>query len=97
MRNKPSAQATGSRGTRPVMPTTSLDAHLPSSDLAALASVSLSSELAHTFRMRIVYLSRGKNPLAPDWCEYYEADRLRADRRPQPPCSAPSRRGRYDR
>ncbi|RPD59510.1 hypothetical protein L227DRAFT_162801 [Lentinus tigrinus ALCF2SS1-6] len=34
------------------------------------------AELAHAFPMRIVYYSRGKNPLAPDWCEYFETDRL---------------------
>ena len=34
------------------------------------------AELAHAFPMRVVYHSRSKNPLAPDWCEYFAADKL---------------------
>ena len=34
------------------------------------------AELAHAFPMRVVYHSRSKNLRAPDWCEYFAADRL---------------------
>ncbi|RDX49242.1 hypothetical protein OH76DRAFT_1556466 [Lentinus brumalis] len=34
------------------------------------------AELAHAFPMRIVYHSRSKNAQAPEWCEYFGADRL---------------------
>ncbi|KII95713.1 hypothetical protein PLICRDRAFT_97913 [Plicaturopsis crispa FD-325 SS-3] len=31
---------------------------------------------AHAFPMRIIYLNRNPNALAPEWCEYYGPDRL---------------------
>ncbi|KAI0767025.1 D-isomer specific 2-hydroxyacid dehydrogenase [Fomes fomentarius] len=34
------------------------------------------AELAHAFPMRIIYHSRHPNPLAPEWAEYFSADRL---------------------
>lgn len=34
------------------------------------------AELAHAFPMRIVYHNRGKVEGAPEWCEYYPAERL---------------------
>ena len=34
------------------------------------------AELAHAFPMRVVYHSRSRNPQAPEWCEYFGADRL---------------------
>ena len=34
------------------------------------------AELAHAFPMRIVYHNRKKVESAPEWCEYYGADRL---------------------
>lgn len=34
------------------------------------------AELAHAFPMRIIYHSRNKVLGAPDWCEYFEQERL---------------------
>ncbi|OBZ69685.1 putative 2-hydroxyacid dehydrogenase UNK4.10 [Grifola frondosa] len=34
------------------------------------------AELAHAFPMRIVYHSRGRTAGAPEWCEYFGAERL---------------------
>jgi lactate dehydrogenase-like 2-hydroxyacid dehydrogenase len=34
------------------------------------------AELAHAFPMRIIYHSRNKVLGAPDWCEYFEKERL---------------------
>ena len=34
------------------------------------------AELAHAFPMRVLYHSRRPNPNAPDWCEYFPAERL---------------------
>ena len=34
------------------------------------------AELAHAFPMRVIYHSRHKVAHAPEWCEYYGADRL---------------------
>jgi glyoxylate reductase len=34
------------------------------------------AELAHAFPMRIIYHSRRKVEGAPDWCEYFEQERL---------------------
>ena len=34
------------------------------------------AELVHAFPMRVVYHNRRKSPNAPEWCEYFDADRL---------------------
>ncbi|OSX61824.1 hypothetical protein POSPLADRAFT_1144166 [Postia placenta MAD-698-R-SB12] len=34
------------------------------------------ADLVHAFPMRVLYHSRRKFPHAPEWCEYYSADRL---------------------
>ncbi|RPD52758.1 hypothetical protein L226DRAFT_576697 [Lentinus tigrinus ALCF2SS1-7] len=34
------------------------------------------AELAHAFPMRVVYHSRNRNPEAPEWCQYFDAERL---------------------
>lgn len=34
------------------------------------------AELVHAFPMRVVYHNRNKSPNAPEWCEYFDADRL---------------------
>lgn len=34
------------------------------------------AELVHAFPMRVVYHNRHQSPSAPEWCEYFAADRL---------------------
>jgi glyoxylate reductase len=34
------------------------------------------AELVHAFPMRVVYHNRNKSSTAPEWCEYFGADRL---------------------